>query len=146
MIRAVAQGVQAGMQPGIAFPSMMRASLTTMPSAPTAARLYARAGMTPADIDVAQFYDCFTMTALIQLEDYGFCAKGEGGPFAASGAIRRGGSIPINTAGGHLSEGYLHGVNHILEGVRQIRGTSTSQVEGAEVSLVTSGLPIATSA
>ncbi|WP_026926463.1 thiolase C-terminal domain-containing protein [Granulicoccus phenolivorans] len=146
VIRAVAQGVQAGMQPGIAFPSMMRASLTTMPSAPTAARLYARAGMTPADIDVAQFYDCFTMTALIQLEDYGFCAKGEGGPFAASGAIRRGGSIPINTAGGHLSEGYLHGVNHILEGVRQIRGTSTSQVEGAEVSLVTSGLPIATSA
>jgi acetyl-CoA acetyltransferase len=145
-IRAVAQGVQPGMQPGVAFPSVMRESLTTMPSAATAERLYGRAGLGPEDIDVAQLYDCFTITALIQLEDYGFCKKGEGGPFAASGAIDIGGELPINTAGGHLSEGYIHGVNHILEGVRQIRGTSTSQVPGAETCLVTSGLPIATSA
>ena len=145
-IRAVAQGVQGGMQPGVAFPSVMRKSLTTMPSAVVAERLYSRAEMTPADIDVAQLYDCFTITALVQLEDYGFCKKGEGGPFAASGAIGMGGNIPINTAGGHLSEGYVHGVNHILEGVRQIRGTSTSQVQGAARCLVTSGLPIATSA
>jgi acetyl-CoA acetyltransferase len=95
---------------------------------------------------VAQFYDCFTITVLLQLEDYGFCAKGEGGPFAASGAIDKGGALPINTAGGHLSEGYIHGLNHIVEGVRQIRGTSTSQVVGAEVCLVTSGLPVTTSA
>ena len=74
---------------------------------------------------------------LLQLEDYGFCAKGEGGPFASSGAIELGGSLPINTGGGHLSEGYIHGMNHIVEGVRQIRGTSTNQVEGAETCLVT---------
>ena len=67
-----------------------------------------------------------------------FCAKGEGGEFVESGAIDLGGSLPINTGGGHLSEGYIHGLNHVVEGVRQIRGTSTSQVEGAETCLVTS--------
>ena len=59
---------------------------------------------------------------LLQLEDYGFCAKGEGGAFAASGEIELGGALPINTGGGHLSEGYIHGMNHVVEGVRQIRG------------------------
>ncbi len=146
VIRAVAQGVQSGMQPGVAFPTLMRESITTMPAAAVARRLYGRAGLGPEDIDVAQFYDCFTITALVQLEDYGFAKKGEGGPFAASGAIEMDGSLPINTAGGHLSEGYIHGLNHIVEGVRQIRGVSTSQVQGAEVCLVTSGLPIASSA
>jgi acetyl-CoA acetyltransferase len=100
--------------------------------------LYTRAGLGPSDVDVAQLYDCFTITVLMQLEDWGFCAKGEGGPFAASGEIDLGGSIPINTGGGHLSEGYIHGMNHIVEGVRQIRGASTSQVPDAEVCLVTS--------
>ena len=65
---------------------------------------------------------------LLQLEDFGFCAKGEGGAFVSSGAIELDGSLPINTGGGHLSEGYIHGMNHIVEGVRQVRGTSTSQV------------------
>ena len=87
-------------------------------------------GSGPADIDVAQLYDCFTITVLLQLEDFGFCAKGEGGAFVSSGAIELGGSLPINTGGGHLSEGYIHGMNHIVEGVRQIRGTSTGQVAG----------------
>jgi len=146
VVRAVAQGVQGGMQPGVAFPTLMRDSITTMPSAVVARRLYERAGLGPEDIDVAQFYDCFTITVLVQLEDYGFCEKGEGGPFAASGAIEPNGPLPINTAGGHLSEGYIHGLNHIVEGVRQIRHVSTSQVAGAEVCLVTSGLPIASSA
>ena len=146
VVRAVAQGVAGGMQPGVAFPTLMRDSLTTMPSAVVARRLYERSGLGPQDVDVAQFYDCFTITALVQLEDYGFCQKGEGGPFAASGAIELGGSLPINTAGGHLSEGYIHGLNHIVEGVRQIRHSSASQVAGAEVCLVTSGLPIASSA
>ena len=100
--------------------------------------LYRRAGLGPQDIDVAQLYDCFTITVLLQLEDWGFCAKGEGGPFVDSGAIDLGGSLPINTGGGHLSEGYIHGLNHVVEGVRQIRGTSTSQVAGAETCLVTS--------
>ena len=109
-------------QPGIQFPVVLRDDITTLPAKPTADTLYRRAGLGPSDIDVAQFYDCFTITVLLQLEDYGFCAKGEGGAFASSGAIELGGSLPINTGGGHLSEGYIHGMNHIVEGVRQIRG------------------------
>ena len=83
---------------------------------------------------------------LMQLEAYGFCKPGDGGPFADSGALDLTGSLPINTAGGNMSEGYIHGMNHVLEGVRQVRGTSTSQVAGAEVCLVTSAPPIASSA
>jgi acetyl-CoA acetyltransferase len=124
----------------------MRPNPLTLPSTVVAKRLYSRAGMGPEDIDVAQFYDCFTITVLVQLEDYGFCAVGEGGPFAASGAIGKGGSIPINTSGGNLSDGYIHGMSHIVEGVLQLRGESTSQVPGAETCLVTSGLPIITGA
>jgi acetyl-CoA acetyltransferase len=146
VIRAVAQGGDAAQQPGLVFPALMRESLTNQPSARVARMLYDRAGLGPEDVDVAQIYDCFTITVLLQLEDYGFCAKGDGGSFAASGALGLTGSLPINTAGGNLSEGYIHGVNHIVEGVRQIRGTSTSQVRDAEVCLVTSGLPTATGA
>jgi len=146
LIRAVAQSAGPEPQFGFLFPTLLRDSLTTQTSKSVAETLYRRAGLGPADVDVAQFYDCFTITVLLQLEDYGFCAKGEGGPFAGSGAIDKGGSLPINTSGGHLSEGYIHGLNHIVEGVRQIRGTSTSQVTGAEVCLVTSGLPVTTSA
>jgi acetyl-CoA acetyltransferase len=146
VIRAVAQSAGPEPQFGFLFPTLLRDSLTTQTSKSVAETLYRRAGLGPEDVDVAQFYDCFTITVLLQLEDYGFCAKGEGGPFAASGAIDKGGSLPINTSGGHLSEGYIHGLNHIVEGVRQIRGTSTSQVTGAEVCLVTSGVPVTTSA
>jgi acetyl-CoA acetyltransferase len=123
-----------------------RPDLVETPSRTLAQRMYRRTGIRADTIDVAQIYDCFTITALIQLEEYGFCAKGEGGQFAASGALSLGGRLPVNTAGGNLSEGYLHGVNHILEGVRQLRGESTSQVEGAEVCLVTAGTPTPTSA
>ena len=106
--------------------------------------LYARAGVGPTDIDVAQIYDNFTSHVLMSLEDFGFCNTGEGGPFIAEGNIRwPGGELPINTHGGHLSEGYIHGMNHILEGVRQIRGTSTSQVKDAKICLVTGGPGIA---
>jgi acetyl-CoA acetyltransferase len=145
-IRAVAQGGLPAMQGGLVFPALMRPELTTQPSATVAEALYRRAGLGPSDIDVAQIYDCFTITVLLQLEDYGFCPKGDGGPFAAGGAIGLEGSVPINTAGGNLSEGYIHGLNHIVEGVRQIRGASTNQVAGSEVCLVTSGIPTATSA
>jgi acetyl-CoA acetyltransferase len=146
LIRAAAQGGDAEQQPGLVFSALMRDSLTSQPSARVAQTLYRRAGLGPADVDVAQFYDCFTITVLLQLEDYGFCAKGQGGAFAASGALGLDGALPINTAGGNLSEGYIHGLNHIVEGVRQIRGTSTNQVSDAEVCLVTSGLPTATGA
>jgi acetyl-CoA acetyltransferase len=138
LIRAVAQGSVPGPQPGMTFPTLTRDTITALPAATVARTLYARAGLGPSDIDVAQFYDCFSITVLMQLEDFGFCEKGEGGPFVASGAIDLGGSVPINTGGGHLSEGYIHGMNHVVEGVRQIRGDSTSQVPGAEVCLVTS--------
>jgi acetyl-CoA acetyltransferase len=137
LIRAAASGTLVNPQPGIQFPVVLRDDIATLPAKAVAETLYRRAGLGPADIDVAQLYDCFSITVLLQLEDYGFCAKGEGGAFVSSGAIEAGGSLPINTGGGHMSEGYIHGMNHIVEGVRQIRGTSTSQVPGAETCLVT---------
>ncbi|MFF1735749.1 lipid-transfer protein [Streptomyces sp. NPDC058247] len=108
--------------------------------AAVAERLYAKAGVGPADIDVALLYDHFTPMVLMQLEDYGFCGKGEGGAFVESGAIRyKGGSIPVNTHGGQLSEAYIIGMTHIKEGVEQMRGTAVNQVPGAELALVTGG-------
>jgi acetyl-CoA acetyltransferase len=138
LIRAVALGSVPDPQPGIQFPVLMRESITTLPAKPTAETLYRRAGLGPSDIDVAQLYDCFSITVLLQLEDWGFCKKGEGGPFVAAGEVEMDGTVPINTGGGHLSEGYIHGMNHIVEGVRQMRGTSSNQVPGAETCLVTS--------
>ncbi|MGA9491099.1 MAG: lipid-transfer protein [Mycobacterium sp.] len=146
LIRAVAQGTVPEMQGGKVFPALMRPSITLMPSKYVADELYRRAALGPDDMDVAQIYDCFTITVLLQLEDYGLCPRGEGGRFASSGALDMGGQIPINTAGGNLSEAYIHGMNHILEGVRQMRGQSTSQVVGAQTCLVTSGAPTLTSA
>lgn len=146
LIRAVAQADDPDPHGGPFLPALTRPSLTTQPSAIAAERLYRRAGLGPDDVDVAQLYDCFTITVLLQLEDYGFCGKGEGGRFVAAGEVELDGRLPINTSGGHLAEGYLHGVNHLVEGVRQLRGTSTSPVAGAETCLVTSGLPVATSA
>lgn len=146
LIRAVTQATGPGLQPGMMFPALLREQITSWPSARAAETLYSRAGLGPQDVDVAQLYDCFTITALLQLEDYGFCKPGEGGAFGADGALEVGGALPINTAGGNLSEGYVHGMNHVVEGVRQIRGTSTNQVAGAEVSLVTSAPPPGASA
>ncbi|ROO87904.1 acetyl-CoA acetyltransferase [Actinocorallia herbida] len=103
-------------------------------------RLYKQAGLGPSDIDVALLYDHFTPMVLMQLEDYGFCEKGEGGAFVESGAIRYdGGSLPVNTHGGQLSEAYIIGMTHIVEGVEQMRGTAINQVAGAEHALVTGG-------
>ncbi len=80
------------------------------------------AGVTVADIDIAQIYDCYTFTVLITLEDYGFCAKGEGGPFAASGALAPGGSLAVNTGGGQLSSYYMWGMTPLSEAIIQARG------------------------
>jgi len=105
-----------------------------------APKLYEEAGLGPKDIDVAEIYDCFTHTVLMGLEGLGFCPKGEGGPFAASGAIGLHGSIPVNTQGGMLSEAYIHGVNVVAEAIEQLRGESGArQVPNAEVAMVTSG-------
>jgi len=112
-----------------------------------AARLWARAGVGPGDVDVAQIYDHFTGLVLLSLEDFGFCERGEGGPYAASGALAwPNGALPTNTHGGSLSEAYIHGLNHVVEGVRQMRGESTCQVQGAETCLVTSAAGVPTSA
>ena len=81
------------------------------------------AGVTPADVDVALLYDHFSPLVMMQLEDYGFCPIGEGGPFVAEGNIRwPNGSIPVNTHGGHLSEAYIIGMTHVREAVEQLRG------------------------
>lgn len=110
-------------------------------------RLFQMAGVTQKDIDVALFYDVFTTLVIGQLEEYGFCKPGEGGPFVEGGRIEwPDGALPVNTHGGSLSEAYIHGMNHVLEGVRQIRGTSTCQVKDAQHVLVTAGPPVPTSA
>ncbi len=83
--------------------------------------LWPNAGVGPEDIDVTGSYDAFTFTTLLQLEDYGFCAKGEGGDYVSSGIMRLGGERPNNTSGGHLCEGYTHGINMVIENVRQLR-------------------------
>lgn len=124
--------------------NMPNEDYATTNSVALAKELFEQAGVTPADIDVAQIYDHFSGMVIIALEDYGFCARGTGGDFVADGNIRwEGGSIPLNTAGGNLSEAYIHGFNHIAEGVRQLRGESTSQVADAELCLVTGGLGVA---
>jgi acetyl-CoA acetyltransferase len=99
---------------------------------------YAMAGLGPEDVDTAQIYDCFTYMVLTQLEDYGFCKKGEGGPFVASGALRMGGRLPTNTSGGQLSEAHVEGMLQVVEGVRQMRHTypAERQVKDAEIALV----------
>ena len=107
---------------------------------PIADRLYKSSGLTASDIDVALLYDHFSPMVVMQLEDYGFCAKGEGGAFVESGAIRYdGGSIPVNTHGGQLSEAYIIGMTQIVEGVEQMRGTAINQVADARFALVTGG-------
>ncbi|MFZ4586049.1 MAG: thiolase C-terminal domain-containing protein [Acidimicrobiia bacterium] len=111
-----------------------------------AEKLWSMADVTPADVPVAQLYDAFSPLIPLSLEGYGFCERGEGGPFTDDGALAPGGRLPTNTSGGGMSEAYVHGFNLILEGVRQIRGTSTSQVDGAESCLVTSGEGVPTSA
>lgn len=100
--------------------------------------LWKHSDFKPADIKVAQMYDAFTPEIWFTLEGYGFCKPGEGAAFTENGALQLGGRLPVNTGGGGLSEAYVHGFNMMLEGVKQIRGTSYSQVEGAEACLVTS--------
>lgn len=111
-----------------------------------APRLYRMAGVYPEDIDVIEIYDCFTFTCAALIEDYGFCKKGEVGQFIQDGRIELGGQLPLNTHGGHLAEGYIHGFSHVLEGVRQMRSTSTAQVKDAELVLVSSAWSCPTSA
>ncbi len=104
-----------------------------------AKELYGRAGITPADVDVAELYDHFSVSVLLQLEDYGFCERGESGPFVAEGNLGLKGKMPVNTHGGHLSEVYIIGQTQVVEAVEQVRGTAINQVPNAEVALATGG-------
>lgn len=101
-------------------------------------RAFRMAGLGPRDVDTAQIYDCFTYMVLTQLEDYGFCKKGEGGEFVRSGALRMGGALPSNTSGGMLSEAHVEGMLQIVEAARQLQGTygPDRQVADAEIALV----------
>jgi acetyl-CoA acetyltransferase len=131
----------AAMGGGHTLYSNHRGDLTVSAAAEMAPRLYAGAGLGAEDVDVAELYDAFTPLVLIQLEDYGFCAKGEGAAMVADGTTALGGSLPVNTHGGFLSEGYVHGMNHVVEAVAQLRGDcGPRQVPGAEVALA-SGQP-----
>jgi len=115
-------------------------NLTTSTAVESGKRAFEMAGLTPNDIDVAQLYDCFTPTVLIELEDLGFCAKGEAGVFVEAGEIKLGGSLPVNTHGGLLSHshpGNPGSMFHLTEAVIQLRHQAgTRQVQDAEVALV----------
>ncbi len=113
--------------------------LTVTPSAESGPRAFAMAGLAPSDIDVAQVYDAFSINTILALEDLGFCAKGEGGPFVEDGAIGPGGRLAVNTNGGGLScvQPNMYGTFAVIEAVRQLRGgCGERQVEGAKVALV----------
>ncbi|MEV6095509.1 MULTISPECIES: lipid-transfer protein [unclassified Nocardia] len=108
-------------------------------------QLWAQSGLRPEDMQAGILYDHFTPFVLMQLEELGFCGRGEARDFIADGAIEIGGRLPLNTHGGQLGEAYIHGMNGIAEGVRQIRGTSVNQVQGLENIVVTAGTGVPTS-
>jgi acetyl-CoA acetyltransferase len=144
VIEAAAQGMADEQQ---MMRSYFRESLTGLPEMATCARqIFETSGLTPDDVRTAVFYDHFTPFVLPQLEEFGFCERGEARHFIADGNIELGGRLPINTHGGQIGEAYLHGMNGIAEGVRQVRGTSVNQVAGAEHVLVTGGTGVPTSA
>jgi acetyl-CoA acetyltransferase len=147
LIRAVAGGMAPDARVGMMFPVVTRSDMTDLAARRAGERLWSRAGVSPSEVSTAQLYDCFTISVILHLEAYGFCDRGEGGPFAESGAINKGGRLPINTSGGHLSGGYIHGMNLIVEAVRQLRGEAANQVPGAELALCTGApFPVGSSA
>lgn len=129
------------------MPSFSRADIACCEEArECAATLWGLAGIGPRDVDVAQIYDHFTPMVLIALEEYGFVAKGESGPWVESGALGRAGALPTNTSGGQLGEAYVNGMNQIIEAVRQVRGTSVNQVPNVEIAFASGGSGVPTSA
>lgn len=144
VVRAAAQG--SGHEQDM-MTSYYRESIVGLPEMGLVARqLWSATGLGPDDIQTAVIYDHFTPFVLCQLEEFGFCKPGEAKDFIADGNIELGGRLPINTHGGQLGEAYIHGMNGIAEGVRQIRGTSVNQVPGVEHVLVTAGTGVPTSA
>jgi acetyl-CoA acetyltransferase len=114
-------------------------TLTTLGGAESSATAYRMSGLRPSDVDFAELYDCFTIIPLVTLEDYGFCAKGEGGAFVSAGRIELDGELPVNTHGGLLSHGHVEGMQHLTEAVKQLRGGEVEperQVARARVGIV----------
>jgi acetyl-CoA acetyltransferase len=114
-------------------------SLTTLGGRESSQQAYRMAGLGPADMDLAELYDCFTITTLITLEDYGFCPKGEGGRWVEGGRIELGGELPVNTHGGLLSQAHIEGMLHVTEAVKQLRGGQVEperQVPNARLGIV----------
>ena len=110
--------------------------LTESPAKRSGPKALAMADAQLADVSQCQLYDCYTYTVITTLEDYGFCAKGEGGPFAASGAIGRGGSLPTNTGGGQLSSYYMWGMTPTSEAIIQGRGQGGQRQAANQLILV----------
>jgi acetyl-CoA acetyltransferase len=110
-----------------------------------ARQLWAQSGLSPANIQTAVIYDHFTPFVLVQLEEFGFCPRGEARHFLRDGHAELGGRLPINTHGGQLGEAYIHGMNGIAEGVRQVRGSAVNQVKDVEHVVVTAGTGVPTS-
>jgi acetyl-CoA acetyltransferase len=126
--------------------SYYRPDLTGLPEMGVVARqLWAQSGLGPDDMSVAVLYDHFTPFVLVQLEELGFCQRGEARHFIADGALELDGRLPTNPHGGQLGEAYIHGMNGIAEAVRQLRGTAANQVPGATNVLVTAGTGVPTS-
>jgi len=126
--------------------SFFRDDIAQLPEMKVVAdELWTSSGLTPADIQTAILYDHFTPYVLMQLEEFGFCGRGEAKDFIKDGALEMGGKLPINTHGGQLGEAYIHGMNGIAEAVRQVRGTSVNQVDSVENVLVTAGTGVPTS-
>ncbi|MGQ0803940.1 MAG: lipid-transfer protein [Actinomycetota bacterium] len=144
VIRASAQG--AGEDQDM-MTSYYRDRITGLPEMGLVARqLWNTTGLTADDMQMAVIYDHFTPLVFPQLEEFGFCERGEAKDFVRDGTIELGGKLPINTHGGQLGEAYIHGMNGIAEGVRQVRGRSVNQVDGVEHVLVTAGTMVPTSA
>jgi acetyl-CoA acetyltransferase len=144
VVRASAQGAAEDQQ---MMTSYYRDSISGLPEMGLVAQqLWATTGLGPDDIQTAVIYDHFTPFVLTQLEEFGFCGRGEAKDYIRDGRIELGGKLPINTHGGQLGEAYIHGMNGIAEGVRQVRGTSVNQVPGVENVLVTAGTGVPTSA
>jgi acetyl-CoA acetyltransferase len=143
VIAAAAQGAASD---GEVMTSYYRDEITGLPEMGVVAdTLWRDAGLKPVDIQTAFLYDHFTPFVLVQLEELGFCGRGEAKDFATIENLSLGGTLPINTNGGLLGEAYIHGMNGITEGVRQVRGTSSNQVDAVEHVLVTSGTGVPTS-
>ena len=126
--------------------SFYRDETTMLPEMGLVAKqLYQQSGLGPSDIESAILYDHFTPYVLIQLEEFGFCRRGEAKDFVRSRQHARGGRLPINPNGGQLGEAYIHGMNGIAEAVRQLRGTAANQISGLKNILVTAGSGVPTS-